>query len=74
LTIIAVNMVTKAWKWTRTRCIKHLKGGPADSTALHDFHVVQLAFKNVWKHAFDRNVQALVEQVRDLFTHPLTVT
>ena len=35
----------------------------ADATAFHDFHVLQIAFKSVWQHAYDKNVQALVEQV-----------
>src|SRR5438876_4529889 len=33
--------------------IKNLRGGPADATAFHDFHVLQVAFKNIWLHAFD---------------------
>ena len=43
--------------------LKRLRGGPADATAFHDFHVLQIAFKSVWQHAYDKNVQALVEQV-----------
>lgn len=43
--------------------LRHLRGGPADAKAFHDFYVLQIAFKNVWKHAFDKNVQGLVEQL-----------
>jgi hypothetical protein len=43
--------------------LRHLRGGPADATAFHDFNVLQIAFKNVWQHAYDQNVQALVEQL-----------
>ena len=42
--------------------IKSLRGGPADATAFHDFHVLQLAFKNVWVHAFDGNLRQSAEQ------------
>lgn len=38
--------------------IKNLKGGPADAVSFHDFHVLQLAFKNVWLHAFDDNLRS----------------
>lgn len=37
--------------------IKHLGGGPADAEAFHDFHVLQMAFKNVWMHAFNANLK-----------------
>src|SRR5438876_404877 len=37
--------------------IKHLRGGPADAVAFHDFHVLQLAFRSVWVHAFDDNLK-----------------
>jgi len=43
--------------------LKHLRGGPADATAFHDFNVLQMAFKSVWQHAYDKNVQAMVEEV-----------
>jgi hypothetical protein len=43
--------------------LRHLRGGPADATAFHDFNVLQIAFKSVWQHAYDKNVQALVEQL-----------
>lgn len=42
--------------------IKSLRGGPADATAFHDFHVLQIAFKNVWVHAFDQNLRQAAEQ------------
>ncbi|MEL6796314.1 MAG: hypothetical protein AAFO89_05765, partial [Planctomycetota bacterium] len=29
-----------------------LTGGPADTTAFHDFHVLQVAFEHVWTEAF----------------------
>ncbi len=43
--------------------MKHLRGGPADATAFHDFHVLQIAFKNVWLHLFDGNLKYAVEQL-----------
>jgi hypothetical protein len=43
--------------------LRHLRGGPADATAFHDFNVLQIAFKSVWQHAFDKNVQGVVEQL-----------
>lgn len=43
--------------------IKNLKGGPADATAFHDFHVLQMAFKNVWTQAFDKTLGSLAEQL-----------
>jgi hypothetical protein len=43
--------------------MKHLRGGPADATAFHDFHVLQIAFKNVWLHMFDANLKYAVEQL-----------
>ena len=42
--------------------IKSLRGGPADATAFHDLHVLQLAFKSVWVHAFDEKLKANAEQ------------
>jgi hypothetical protein len=42
--------------------IKSLRGGPADATAFHDFHVLQLAFKSVWVHAFDESMRQAAEQ------------
>jgi hypothetical protein len=35
------------------KAIWRLRGGPADATAFHDFHVLQLAFRSVWMHLFD---------------------
>src|SRR5258708_31311406 len=43
--------------------IKTLKGGPADATAFHDFNVLQIAFENVWLHAFDKKLAAAVENL-----------
>lgn len=44
-----------------------LNSGPADTTAYHDFHTLQIAFEHVWKEAFDENlkdkVAMLYEQV-----------
>jgi hypothetical protein len=43
--------------------IKNLRGGPADATAFHDFHVLQLAFRSVWLHAFDGNLKIAAAQL-----------
>jgi hypothetical protein len=43
--------------------LKNLKRGPADGTAFHDFNVLQIAFKSVWKHAYDKNIPYMVEQI-----------
>ncbi len=43
--------------------IKNLRGGPADATAFHDFHVLQVAFKNIWIHAFDAKLSNAAEQL-----------
>lgn len=43
--------------------IKNLRGGPADALAFHDFHVLQLAFKSVWVHAFDEKLRSTAEQL-----------
>jgi len=43
--------------------IKNLKGGPADATAFHDFHVLQMAFKNIWMQAVDENLRSKAEQL-----------
>jgi hypothetical protein len=32
--------------------VKRLSGGPADATSFHDFNVLQIAFRDVWMHAF----------------------
>ena len=45
--------------------MKELRGGPADAVAFHDFHVLQMAFKDVWLHAFDATLQRAAE---DLYT------
>lgn len=51
--------------------LKSLRGGPADATAFHDFHVLDIAFESVWLHAFDENlrnsVRALYEQTVRLY-------
>ena len=41
-----------------------LPPGPADVTAVHDFHELQIAFEHVWTEAFDRDVAGTV---RDLY-------
>ena len=43
--------------------IKNLRGGPADAVSFHDFHVLQIAFKSVWLHAFDRSLRELAEEI-----------
>lgn len=43
--------------------MKNLRGGPADATAFHDFHVLQMAFKSVWMHAFDEKLKTAVERL-----------
>jgi hypothetical protein len=45
------------------QAIKELKGGPADATAFHDFHVLQMAFKNTWVHAVDANLRSVAEKL-----------
>jgi hypothetical protein len=41
----------------------NLKKGPADTTAYHDFHVLQIAFEHVWTEAFDEKLRQQVEQL-----------
>lgn len=41
-----------------------LSGGPANVTAFHDFHTLQVAFEDVWTAAFDDRLR---EQVQDLY-------
>lgn len=41
-----------------------LSGGPANVTAFHDFHTLQIAFKDVWTSAFD---DRLKDQVLELY-------
>lgn len=41
-----------------------LSGGPANVTAFHDFHTLQLAFEDVWTAAFD---DSLRDRVLDLY-------
>jgi len=45
--------------------IKALSGGPADAVAFHDFHVLQIAFKNVWLHAFSDNLKIAAANLYD---------
>jgi hypothetical protein len=45
--------------------VKSLKGGPADATAFHDFHVLQIAFKNVWVQVADANLKDKAAQLYD---------
>lgn len=45
-----------------------LTGGPADATAFHDFHDLQVAFKHVWAHAFSEVVRDQVEAMYKEFT------
>ncbi len=45
------------------QAIKSLRGGPADAIAFHDFHVLQLAFKNVWIEAFDERLRSKAEDL-----------
>jgi hypothetical protein len=40
-----------------------LKGGPADATAFHDFHVLQIAFENIWLQLFDKKLRSQAEQL-----------
>lgn len=46
--------------------INHLElsGGPANVTAFHDFHTLQVAFQDVWTTAFDDELR---DQVLDLY-------
>jgi hypothetical protein len=45
------------------KAIKNLRGGPADATAFHDFHVLQMAFRSVWMHAFDDHLKAAAAEL-----------
>jgi hypothetical protein len=40
-----------------------LKGGPADTVAFHDFHVLQVAFRHVWTQAFDGKLRGGAEEL-----------
>ncbi len=40
-----------------------LRGGAADATAFHDFQVLQVAFRDVWIHAFDGRLRGQAEQL-----------
>jgi hypothetical protein len=43
--------------------LKNLRGGPADATAFHDFHVLEMAFESIWLHAFDENLKTNVQDL-----------
>jgi hypothetical protein len=45
--------------------VKTLRGGPADAIAFHDFQVLQVAFKDVWMHLFDRNLAFAAGELYD---------
>lgn len=38
-----------------------LKGGPSDVPAFHDFHVLEVAFRDVWIHAFSSKLRSAAE-------------
>jgi hypothetical protein len=40
-----------------------LRGGPADAVAYHDFHSLQIAFRNVWRRVFDEGLRARGEEL-----------
>jgi len=42
-----------------------LPPGPADVSAIHDFHELQVAFRHVWTEAFDSELRATVEDLYD---------
>jgi len=43
--------------------LKNLRGGPADATAFHDFHVLEMAFESVWMHAFDEKLKTTAQKL-----------
>ena len=43
--------------------VKRLSGGPADATSFHDFNVLQLAFRDVWMHAFSDKLKFLASEL-----------
>jgi hypothetical protein len=45
-----------------------LRGGVADATAFHDFHVLQVAFKHVWTQAFDASLRDKAEELYHEYT------
>jgi hypothetical protein len=49
--------------------IKSLRGGPADVVSFHDFHVLQMAFKSVWLHAFDESLKGLAKDLYEETVH-----
>ena len=40
-----------------------IKSGPADTTAYHDFHVLQVAFKHVWMELFGEDLRTEAERL-----------
>lgn len=40
-----------------------LRGGPADVTAYHDFHDLQIAFRHVWTELFDEELTSLGQKL-----------
>ena len=47
-----------------------LSGGPANVTAFHDFHSLQVAFEDVWTAAFDKQLK---EDVLELYRQAATL-
>jgi hypothetical protein len=43
----------------------HLRGGPADRPAYHEFHHLQIAFPHVWREVFDEETFNLVRETFD---------
>lgn len=44
----------------------HLKGGPADVTAYHDFYDLQIGFRHVWTELFDEKVPELGKTIYEI--------
>ncbi|XXX73251.1 hypothetical protein WMF30_36940 [Sorangium sp. So ce134] len=42
---------------------RELRAGPADVTAYHDFHSLQIAFKHVWTQVFDGSLKTKAEDL-----------
>lgn len=51
-----------------------LKGGPADTTSYHDFHVLQLAYKQVWTEAFDLRLKLHINTLYEEYAKVLEDT
>jgi len=43
--------------------VKRLSGGPADATSFHDFNVLQMAFPDVWMHAFNDDLKISAQEL-----------